>query len=115
MKYLTHILFSFILFLVCSCSSGFDCEKANQLLKKQQLSEEDYTEMIEIYEKGREDAIRFAQESSRQLSKKQKEEMMLIYAIGMRLSKDDVNLSEKQRLEFERINLKGMEQAPQTK
>lgn len=115
MKYLIRIILSCGLLLLCSCASGFDSKKANQLLEKQKLTAEDYTEMIEIYENGIDDAIRFSQESSQQLNANQKEEMMLVFAIGMRLSKDDVNLTEEQRQEFERINLKGKDQYPQTK
>ncbi len=115
MKYLPRIIVSFSLLLICSCSSGFDSKKANQLLEKENLTTEDYTEMIQIYENGLDDAIRFSQENPGQLSTKQKEEFMLVFAIGMRLSKDDAKLTEEQRKELERINLKGKEGATQEK
>ncbi len=112
MKYLPHIIVSFFLLIVCSCSSNFDAKKANKLLEKQELTTEDYSEMLSIYESGIEDAIKFSQENPQDLSAKQKEEIMLVFAIGTRLSKDDINLTEEQRKEFERINLKGLEEAP---
>ena len=94
-----------------ACTSSFDAEKAQSLLEKEQLSSDEYSELLEIYENGFDDAIKFSKDTDSPLSEKQKEEMLLIYAIGMRLSKDDASLSDKQRKEFERINLKGTEEA----
>lgn len=93
-----------------SCSSGFNNKKAQSLIEKQNLTTEEYSEMIEIYESGIDDAIRFSKESSSGLNANQKEEMMLVFAIGMRLSKEEDNLTDQQRKEFERITLKGSEE-----
>lgn len=113
MKYLSKIFIFISLFIFAACSSGFDSKKAQALLEKQELTTEDYSELLKIYDYGFDDAIKFSQDNSKELSAEQKEEMMLIFAIGMRLSKDDKNLTEKQRKEFERINLKGTEESPE--
>lgn len=115
MKHLSKIIISLSLFLLAACSSGFDSKKAHALLEKENLSTEDYSQLLDIYENGFDDAIRFSQDTSKELSSEQKEEMMLIFAIGMRLSKEDKNLTEEQRKEFERINLKGTEEASESK
>lgn len=110
MKILLKILFILFFSLSVACSSGFNSKKAGELLEKETLTTEDYTEMLRLYENGIDDAIKFSKESPTKLDATQKEEMMLIFAIGMRLSKDDVNLTEQQRKDFERINLKGTEE-----
>lgn len=109
MKFLSKIL-SISLLILISCTSGFNSKKATSLLEKDNLTTEDYSELLKIYENGFDDAIRFSQDNSKELTTEQKEEMKLIFAIGMRLSKDDVKLTEEQRKEFERINLKGTEE-----
>lgn len=115
MKHLSKIIISLSIFLLAACSSGFDSKKAHELLEKEKLTTENYSELLEIYENGFDDAIKFSKDTSKELNADQKEEMMLIFAIGMRLSKDDPNLTEQQRKDFERINLKGTEEAPELK
>ncbi len=112
MKHLPKLLCSLLILIIASCSSGFDSKKAHALIEKETLTTEEYSEMIQIYENGIDDALRFSKESSKGLSADQKEEMMLIFAIGMRLSKDEGNLTPEQRKEFERITLKGTEEDP---
>lgn len=109
MKPLPKIFLFLVILFVTSCSSGFDNKKAQSLIEKQSLSSEEYSEMLEIYESGIDDALKFSKETPTKLNASQKEEMMLIFAIGMRLSKDEDKLSEVQRKEFERITLKGSE------
>lgn len=113
MKYLYKIIISLSLLIFAACSSGFNSKKAHTLLEKENLTTEDYSDLLEIYENGVDDAIKFSQDNSKELTSDQKEEMVLIFAIGMRLSKDDIKLTEEQRKEFERINLKGTEEAPE--
>ena len=104
------ICLSIILVFLASCASGFDVKRATTLLEKRPLTEKDITEMLEIYENGIDDAISYSQKNPNELSKNQREEIKLIFAIGMRLSKEESNMTSSQRSEFQRINLKGTEE-----
>lgn len=93
--------------LLAACSSGFNQEKANELLQKETVTAEEYDELLQLYETGMDDAIEFSKKEDKSLSEQQRNEVLTVFAIGMRLSKDEANLSEKQKGEFELINKKG--------
>lgn len=90
-----------------ACTSGFDQSKADEILGKESLTPKEYSELIKLYETGMDDAIEFSQKEAQELSEENRKEVMTIFAIGMRLSKDEENLSESQKADFERINQKG--------
>ena len=77
------------------------------LLNKSEMTEEEYSELIKIYEIGIDDTLKFASEGNDNLSEKQREEIITMFAIGKRLIMDEDKLTDKQVKEFERITKKG--------
>lgn len=103
-KYIAVCIFAFS---VCACSSGFNQQKASQLLQQENLSEEDYSTLLKLYDAGMDDAIDAAGKKDDEISPALRNEMLTIFEIGMRLSKDEDKLSDAQKNEFDRINKKG--------
>lgn len=79
------------------------------LLNKSEITEEEYSDLIKIYEIGMDDTLEFASEGNDKLSEKQREEIITMFAIGKRLIMDEDKLTENQVKEFERITKKGTE------
>lgn len=109
-KLLLYIATMWLSCLLTGCSSGFNQDKADEMLGKSVLTSEEYSELIDIYEKGMDDAIEFSKKKAEDLSKQEQKEVLTVFAIGMRLSKDESHLNATQVKEFERINKKGTEE-----
>lgn len=109
-KLLQNIAGICMLALLTCCASGFDQKKADEILGKDNLSSEDYTELIDIYETGMDDAIGFSKKKPEELTADEQKEVLTVFAIGMRLSKEESNLDEQQTKQFERINKIGTEE-----
>ncbi|MEZ3551489.1 hypothetical protein [Cupriavidus metallidurans] len=109
MKKLIPIISAVIVFLA-ACASGFNQNKAEELLEKNSLDSDDYNELIQLYDDGMADAIEFSKKEAKDLSESERNEVLTVFAIGMRLSKDEDKLSESQKKEFERINQKGTDE-----
>ena len=107
MKKIFYLILVSISLAFAACSSKFDCDKANMLLNKSEMTEEEYSELIKIYEIGIDDTLKFASEGNDNLSEKQREEIITKFAIGKRLIMDEDKLTDKQVKEFERITKKG--------
>lgn len=104
-SYIASVIVSLtFLLLMTTCGSGFDQAKASELLQKTSISSEEYDELLLLYETGMDDAIVFSKKEDKSLSEKDREEVLTVFAIGMRLSKDESNLTDAQKREFERIN-----------
>lgn len=112
LRYIVGIIVSIV---VMACSGGFNQNNANELLQKENLTAEDYSKLIELYDVGMDDAIKASSLNPEEITPAIHEEMLTIYAIGMRLSKDESNLDEFQKQEFERINKKGTEKFEENK
>lgn len=97
-----------LLSLTC-CAQGFNRTKAEDILQKQAISEEEYDVLLEQYEFGIDDAIRFARQEQHQLSEDEREEIITMFAIGKRLSIDEDKLTPSQLDKFNDINHKGTE------
>ncbi len=97
-------------FSLSCCSQGFNRSKAEDILQKQQISEEEYDVLIQQYEYGMDDAIRFSQKDQSRLSENEREEIITMFAIGKRLALDEDKLTKSQLDEFTRITHKGTEQ-----
>lgn len=98
------------LILLSGCGTGFNTDETKSMLEKKSLTTEEISRLLEIYEDGIDDAIKFSKMDNDKLSAKQREEVMLIFGVGMRLSKEEVNMTSSQRSEFDRINQKGTEE-----
>lgn len=110
MKKFLHILTLLTAVLFSACSSGFDAEKAEQLLQKQSLSEEEYTELIKLYEKGIDKTLDIAGKEDNNISEKDRNDIIVMFAVARRLTIDADKLSEAQQQEFDRITKKGTEE-----
>lgn len=108
-KIVSYIAGAAVALVMAACSSGFDNKKATELLEKPTLTAEEYTELINLYETGMNDAIDFSQKDKDKLSQEEQEEVMTFFAIGIRLSKDEKSLTSEQIKEIERINNLGNE------
>ncbi len=108
MKKILFSIFAFFVLLIASCSPGFDHASAESLLQKETLSEEDYSEMLRLYDKSVDDAIEYSKEDQDRLSRDQIKEVMLMFELGSRMSKDYERLTDTQREQFEEINNKGI-------
>lgn len=108
-RILLHIASVAFLVMMAACGSGFNQNKATELLHKQTITPEEYDELLQLYETGMNDAIEFSKKEDKSMSEKDRNEVLTVFAIGMRLSKDESNLSVKQKKEFELINKKGTE------
>ncbi len=106
-RILLHIASVAFCVMMAACGSGFNQNKATELLHKQTFTHEEYDELLHLYETGMNDAIEFSKKDDKSLSEKDRNEVLTVFAIGMRLSKDESNLSAKQKEEFELINKKG--------
>lgn len=107
-KIIRNILSAAIGILVfAACISGFDQKEANELLRTENLTTEQYDRLLDLYDEGMDDAIEAAGKKDDEISQQLRDEMLTIFAIGMRLSKDETKLPEYQKSEFERINKKG--------
>ena len=106
-KALSYIALMAISFVLAACSAGFDISKAENIINKTEISEEEYSELISLYEIGMDDAISFSKKDEKSLSEKDRKEVLTVFAIGMRLNKDKDKLNEQQMSEFNRINQKG--------
>lgn len=107
-------IFSFLcvaafLLIAVACEKGFDQDKAEDLLRKENLSEEEFSELLDIYETGLNDVIGFSKMNHDQISQKDQEEVRVVFAIGMRLNRDMEKLTPEQCVELENINNKGKE------
>lgn len=96
-----------ISFAACSQSSSFNQEKALELMEKPTLTSEEYNQLIDLYETGMKDALEFAKKDKDKLTEQEQEEVMTFFAIGVRLTKEESNLSEEQRKKFDKINSEG--------
>ncbi len=105
-----HTIATALLIFLSACGSGFNTDETKSLLEKKSLTTEDISRLLEIYEDGIDDAIEFSKMDNDKLSANQREEVMLIFGVGMRLSKEEGNMTPAQRSEFDRINLKGTEE-----
>lgn len=99
-----------MLSLLSCCTSGFDQKKADEILAKDNISQEEYSILLQIYEEGMDDAIQFSQKKPEELSPDEQKEVMTVFAIGMRLSRDEDRLDESETKLFEEINRKGTEE-----
>lgn len=109
-KLFSCLIACLILAATVSCSSGFDQKKAEALLEKTTLTTEDYDEMIKLYSKAIDDAKRFSEKDKDELTDKEREEVMTLFALGIKLSQDEAKLSEAQIKRLEEINKKGQEE-----
>ena len=109
MRKIYTIIAAALLFL-SACGNGFNTEETKTLLEKKTLTTDDISRLLDIYEDGISDAIEFSKMDNDKLSAKQREEVMLIFGVGMRLSKEEGNMTSAQKTEFERINRKGTEE-----
>ena len=98
-----------MLSLAC-CSDGFNREKAEDILQNQEISEEQYDLLLQQYEYGINDAIKFSKEKQDNLSEDQREEIMTVFAIGQRLAVDEDKLTPAQLQKFTDINHMGTDQ-----
>lgn len=99
-----------VLIFLSACGTGFNTDETKSLLEKKSLTTEDISRLLEIYEDGISDAIEFSKMDNDKLSAKQREEVMLIFGVGMRLSKEEGNMTPVQKTEFDRITRKGTEE-----
>lgn len=101
-RYIIFILLALVLLVAGSCS-GFNCEVAESLLKSEQLSEDEYDTMLDLYEISLKDAVAISKKSSDDFSHDDKREMVLMFELGSRLSKDLRELSSSQKERYENI------------
>ena len=109
MKKLFYYMLISLSISATACSSGFDCDRANELLQKSEMTESDYSELIKMYETGIDDTLKFASENNNNLSERQREEIMTVFVIGKRLLMDESKLTLSQSKDVERITKKGTE------
>lgn len=103
-------IFSLVLATIfLSCSPKFDNERAEELLLKSQISENEYDELLKLYETGMDDSLEIAMNGNSDISKKEREEIITMFAIAKRLMADQDKLTPEQAREFERITNKGTE------
>lgn len=111
MKKIFLYLHSFILVMaLCACGSGFSQDRADSILQKQELTEEDYDNLLLLYESAIDDAIRFSTMKPEDMSEKNRKEVITMFAIGKRLTIEEEQLTESQRNELARINQKGKDE-----
>lgn len=108
-RYFLHTLLILLSLSLSACSNGFDHKKVEELLHHSSLSEDEYSELIELYEKGMDDAVKFSSKEPGKMTDSERQEVILLYEIGKRLAIDEENLNQRQLLEFERITQKGKE------
>lgn len=108
-KIFSFLCIAVLLFIAVACNNGFDQKKAEELLDKENLTEEEFSELLDIYEIGLNDVIGFSKMDHDQISQKDQEEVRTVFAIGMRLNKDMDKLTPQLRSELENINNKGKE------
>ena len=111
MKKILFYISSFVLsFAFIACNSGFNQKEAEEILQKSELSATDYDNLLHMYESALDDAIRFSKMEAEEMSEKDREEVLLMFAMGKRLVMDEDNLSDSQKEELTRINTKGKEE-----
>lgn len=99
-----------MMFSFSCCTRGFNRNKAEDILQSQEITEEQYDILLEQYEYGINDAIKFSQEKQDNLSENDREEIIAVFAIGKRLSIDEDKLTPAQLQKFTDINHLGTEQ-----
>lgn len=109
-KILFNIVLSLMAVSLWSCSNGFNRDKAEDILQKKEITEEEYDILLEQYEFGINDAISLSQKDQSDLSENDREEIITVFAIGKRLAIDEENLTKKQLERFTEINHKGTEE-----
>ncbi|MBD5357068.1 MAG: hypothetical protein HDR88_08715 [Bacteroides sp.] len=109
-NFLINIFILLIAFSLCCCSNGFNRSKAEDILQKQEITEEEYDILLQQYEFGIDDAIKFSQKDQSELSEDNREEIITMFAIGKRLALDEDKLTPTQVNKFTEINHKGTEE-----
>ena len=99
-----------MMFSLACCSNGFSREKAEDILQNQEITKEQYDVLLQQYEYGINDAIKFSKERQDNLSEDDREEIMTVFAIGKRLAVDEDKLTPEQLQKFTDINHMGTEQ-----
>lgn len=106
------ILISIItLVMVCSlaaCHKSFDKDDARTLLQKETLTGEEYDRLIELYGEGMDNMLEIAQQDSKDITPDKQDDIVVIFKIGTRLSKDEANLTDEQRRQVAGINGRGI-------
>ena len=97
-------------FSLACCTQGFDRDKVETILQKQEITAEEYDVLLQQYEFGIDDAIKFSKIDRSKLSEDDREEIITMFAIGKRLSIDEDKLSDSRSKEFNRINNKGTQE-----
>lgn len=106
-KYISYIAGVAFLFSLMACSSGFNQKQADELMEKENLTAEDYSALLDLYNEGMDDAIEFSKKEPDKLSEADRQEVLTVFAIGMRLNREQSNLSPSQQEELESLNQKG--------
>lgn len=109
MKKILYILFVVISSGLFACSSGFNADEVSDILHKSEISEKEYSRLLEYYEICMDDAIKLAENDKDSLSKKEQEKLFMLFSIGKRLALDEERLTSEQNKEYDRITKKGTE------
>lgn len=99
-----------MMFSLACCTRGFNREKAEDILQNQEITEEQYDILLQLYEYGIDDAIKFSQGDQENLTEDDREEIITVFAIGKRLAIDEDKLTPSQLQKFTEINHKGTEE-----
>lgn len=109
-RILINIAALVIMISLAGCSRGFSRDKAEDILQNKEITEEEYDVLLEQYEYGINDAIKFSQGDQENLSEDNREEIITVFAIGKRLAIDEDKLTPTQLKKFTEINHKGTEE-----
>lgn len=107
-KILISIITLVVACCVTACHKSFDKDDARTLLQKETLTGEEYDRLIELYSEGMDKMLEAAEQDPKDISPEKQDDIVVIFKIGTRLSKDEPNLTDEQRLQVAGINGRGI-------
>lgn len=107
-RYIKALAVSLILAVMPACQKNFDKNEAESLLKKQTLTEEEYDQMISLYESSLSDVFRMVNSDPKSITPAQQDEARLMFELGGRLSHDENKLTDEQNRKVKEITNKVM-------